>query len=65
MAKAGPGCRLKVGFLKSIFVIFSVEITYLAELVDDSLFSSAASNSGDTDSELGLELSHSCAMADR
>merc|ERR1712173_344381 len=27
--------------------------------------SSAASNSGDTDSELGLELSHSCAMADR
>merc|ERR1719220_3340689 len=27
--------------------------------------SSAASNSGDTDSELGLELSHSCAVADR
>ena len=46
-------------------MIFSVEITYLAELVDDSLFPSAASNSGDTDSELGLELSHSCAMADR
>ena len=40
-------------------------ITYPSDLFLIFQSTSAASNSGDTDSELGLELSQSCAMAER